>query len=438
MACTCFAVACPGRNHVVDAGESGATLDAGHSSGDGGSDDAGPNDAGATLLDAGSIEDAGHSDAGNTDAGNIDAGPSDAGPPIDGGPAPLCSDAGLHNGGDGVCVPLGNCSLDFYLRPDGQCTAWHQTNALPGGGLGVALIANGSDLYAVCNSEAFDARTTLVGIDVAAWQSMPDRNPETFGCAPVLIGDTFYALGGYDPMSGNILDAIVSAPLEADGSVGAWSELPSRLATARGAPGVFVDTSTLILTAGVGNGGLISSVETAQVAPDNSLGPFSLVGDMPEPFNNATTTKLDDASGTFFVMPGGLAEQFENAWVYSTTDPGLGQWTTTLGPGDLRGACIVRTGNELIGIGGTIEAIQFSATYAAVTVADIASDGTIGAWRRVGVLDTDRRYAGCIVMNDTIVVAGGLGTVDGETGDQELTSVATAKVGAVLRSVEAP
>lgn len=121
---------------------------------DAGAVDAGALDVGALevgALDVG-IQDTGPVDSGPVDTGPLDSGPLDsglldsgwvdAGPPdtgvIDSGPVVVCGDGilqgnetcddgqttdciGTHDGGDGRCLPAGECAPDYLLDAMGQC-----------------------------------------------------------------------------------------------------------------------------------------------------------------------------------------------------------------------------------------------------------------------------------------------------------------------------
>lgn len=99
--------------------------------------DTGWSDAGSLGLDA-APKDGGAQDAGAWDASAADAEPVDAGAP-DTGPAEVCGDGVLqgnetcddgrlasgcdtyHDGGDGLCVPPGQCATGYILDRNGDC-----------------------------------------------------------------------------------------------------------------------------------------------------------------------------------------------------------------------------------------------------------------------------------------------------------------------------
>jgi hypothetical protein len=133
-------------------------------------DDAGADDAGA--VDGGPAGDAGVADAGVGDAGVGDAGGGDAGVE-DAGPAPICHDEGQHNGGDGLCVPLGACSAGYFITEDGRCTAWQEAPELPTSAGGVVHVAIDNFIFSVCGAGSEDLRAELVDGRLSEWTRLP-------------------------------------------------------------------------------------------------------------------------------------------------------------------------------------------------------------------------------------------------------------------------
>lgn len=248
--------------------------------------DAGADDGGSSAVDAGA-EDSGQADAGEVeDAGSAE----DAGPqfPVDGGPAPLCDDPALHNGGDGACIPVGTCSADFFLRPDGRCTAWRQTAPLPQPAQSLRLVVRGTDLYAVGTFDfefdpPIDARTRLVDGELEPWTPIPSPEPPRYGPGAVIVDDMLVLVGGMLPPHLTATDEILVARLAADGALTAWESAPQRLLVARGLPAAFLLEGQIVVSGGYAGNTLYSSFELIDRGADGSLGTPVFRGSTPDP-----------------------------------------------------------------------------------------------------------------------------------------------------------
>lgn len=122
----------------------GAHPDRGTIDGDAGRVDAGPDAASPDAASPDAAVDAGGADAGSSDATPPDSGPPDSGAldaaaPPDSGPRAICGDGRLdpgetcddgvitsgcdtaHDGGDGTCLPPGQCVAGYVLDGNGDC-----------------------------------------------------------------------------------------------------------------------------------------------------------------------------------------------------------------------------------------------------------------------------------------------------------------------------
>lgn len=192
----------------------------------GGDDDAG------SSIDAGSS-----SDAGAADAGAADAGAGDAGTPDGGG----CGE-GAHDGGDGVCVPVGNCSPGFarlYLDNDGDGVgAGPQRDAcdLPGA---AGLAATGTD----CDDD--DPRIAV------AIEGFVDEDDDGYTTGP-LTACTAGALPSGMRLDERLAPVVLFDPTEIDGSTGnnSWANADRVADCCGGTSSVDIDTAepTQVLT----------------------------------------------------------------------------------------------------------------------------------------------------------------------------------------------
>lgn len=387
----------------------------------------------ASLIDHGA-EDSGQADAGEVeDAGS----PEDAGPqfPFDGGPAPLCDDPALHNGGDGACVPAGTCSVDFFLRPDGRCTAWRQTAPLPQPAQSLRLVVRGTDLYAVGTFDfeldpPIDARTRLVDGELEPWTPIPSPEPPRYGPGAAIVDDMLVLVGGMLPPHLTATDEILVARLAADGAFTAWESAPQKLLVARGVPAAFILDGQIVVSGGYDGNTGYSSFEVISPGPDGTLGAPVFRGSTPEPLAGHHAFIVDDG----VVLAGGGASIFSNDWSLRSVDTNLEQWDAAPGFGLTRRPCIVAASGALIAIGG-YQSYAGIGTKAGglVFIADLDAGLGVGAWRPAGIMDFERLVGDCVQVGEYIVIAGG-----DPGGPDTIDSVSIAKTDAVLRSVEAP
>lgn len=401
--------------------------------------DAGDHPDGGLEHDGGTGGDGGSGDGGARDGGQLDdAGePEDAGPefPFDGGPAPLCEDAQLHNGGDGVCVPVGTCSTDFFLRPDGRCTAWRQTSPLPQPSAWLRLVAHSNDLYAVGTFDfglapRTDARTRLVDGELEAWTPIPTPEPRVFFSGATIFDDRLVLAGGQRLPHLTETADITIGTIEPDGSVSSWVIAPNPLSIARVFPAAFLMGNDLVVSGGCAEGGALSSFEFLPVSSDGTLGSPSLRGATPDSVCVHHAFVLADG----VMLAGGVSSSPGNYWTWTSGDPGLEEWITRDGIGATMGPCVVTAGSSLVAIGGyrSYPGIG-SKPGGLVFIAHITAGPSVGQWRSAGIMNLEHTVADCAVVGDFVVVAGGS---VGPFASTDIVSIA--KTDAVLRSVEEP
>jgi hypothetical protein len=391
-----------------------------------------PADSGVAIATDGGVPgDDGGADAGMaSDGGTLpDAGEEN---PYDGGPAPLCQGATDHNGGDGVCVQIGTCSANFFLRADGRCTAWKETSALPFPVVYAPTVTAAGHVYNLCNS-AGDLVSELTGDELAPWTDLPPRNTGAQGCSALADDNRLLALGGAD-LGGTPAATIEEAILEPDGSPGDWTVLEASLAIPRFMAGAAIEDSTILVVGGVSGAEPLSSIET--FSSDIELNPTStLAGALPDP---AFLLNVFPSASGLVVTAGRLSLSAGNIWTWTSGDPTLAVWNEQSGDGVTVSPCIVKVDDELISIGGYVNREgELALPSDGVDVATVGPDLSITPWRRVGVLDFGRIPAGCAVVGDYLIVVGGqvlstASTIDGTS------AVSIASIESVQRSVEAP
>jgi hypothetical protein len=96
------------------------------------------------------------------------------------------------------------------------------------------------------------------------------------GHSSVVIGDYLYVLGGYGNFSYQA--SVERAPINPDGTLGAFTTTAVTLQTARALHGSVIIGDKLYLLGGSGSAGALSSIERATIHADGTLGAFTDAG----------------------------------------------------------------------------------------------------------------------------------------------------------------
>jgi hypothetical protein len=400
---------------------------------DGGTGGEGEGEGEGEPPDAGENADGG-ADAGVLDAGAADAGVFDAGPqfPSDGGPEPLCEDPALHNGGDGTCVAVGVCSADYFLRPDGRCTAWRATAPLPGALGTLRLLVRGGALYVVGahenGSTPNELWTSVVDGELAPWQPFVKPRRDASQAAAALSGDRLVLVGGMDERTWATSAVVSMASFGDDGVPRDWVVSATSLLVPRRLAMAFVWNETLFVHGGMNGNDILSTLEAIPLLPDGTLGAPTLIGATPSPMTSHHALLLGDAQVLF-------AGDTGTEWVMSAGSGFPDVWESTPGHGVTEAPCILLAGDRLIAIGGLQSFANIGSKTSDLTFSASLHDGLVGEWEPRGPLDIDRMAGDCAQVDDFLIVVGGT-RARFQFRSTELVSIA--RLDAVLRSVEAP
>ena len=191
-------------------------------------------------------------------------------------PPRLCLDPALHNSGDGVCVALGECSLDFHLQTNGSCNPWRPSAfALPNGTALVSLAA----VHEHCVwLSTFAGPPIWIGqeADNDIVIAHVDLFPGIFGFAVVYREGRLYLVGGATGFDFEVQATITSFATDAvcalsDPRIEATLQVPRVFAT------VFFDDDELVVVSGNAVE-LTTSVERFRVTGDGVLAGPSITG----------------------------------------------------------------------------------------------------------------------------------------------------------------
>ena len=223
--------------------------------------------------------------------------------------------------------------------------------------------------------------------------------PIAIGQASLAItANRVYLLGGYNGSS--YLSSVYTAPINSDGTLGAWTTGPS-LPAARCAGDCFVTRNRLYLIGG-SNGSFSSSVYSSTIYPDGTISSWRTETSLPISlgYTSVVVTK------NYVYLLGG----YNGAWlstVYSATvnsDGTLGFWKQNGSlPISIAVCQTLVTKNKVYLIGGQVAGGSVSSVY----MATINADGVLGSWTSGTNLPNTLSQSMLITTNNRIYLLGG-------------------------------
>ena len=241
--------------------------------------------------------------------------------------------------------------------------------------------------------------------DITGWQSGPGMPMDLYGAQPVVTKNRVYLLGGV--LSGTYTNKVHTAVINADGSVGTWSEAVSNaLPGALGHSQVIVTKNRVYLLGGH-KGSPATEIFTAPINADGTLGTWAYNADLPASFGHAQAFMT---SNRVYLLAGSSDHAASNVktTIYSATVASNGTIGAFTVAGNLLTARyqtqLVVTKNRVYVIGGTD---INNTSLALVESAPINSDGTLGAWVTNTSLPTPASQACSFVTKNRVYIFGG-------------------------------
>lgn len=210
-----------------------------------------------------------------------------------------------------------------------------------------------------------------------------------------------YLLGG---QINNAASAVVySAAINADGTLGTWITVGSLPATLKYSQAV-VTTTRVFLLGGEVNGAVSSTVYTAPIHPDGSLGIWVTGTSLPA---TVAYSQVIATKNRVYLLGGQIAGSW-SAVVYTApinADGTLGTWSTTTSlPATVAYSQAVDTKNRVYLLGGQINGSNSAVVYHA----PINADGTLGTWVTGTSLPGTVRDSSVVITSSRIYTLGGL------------------------------
>lgn len=210
------------------------------------------------------------------------------------------------------------------------------------------------------------------------WTQLPNSLPvELWGSKLIVTKNRMYTLGGVLTNAVVATQTIYTATLAADGTPSAWTVAGS-LPGAVYSPAVFMTKNRLFLMGGSNGTNYLNTILSAPINADGTIGSWSNYGTFPEPIFDATVVATNNRVHIlgFTTSNGTKSDRTYSAAI--NVDGTIGSWTagTTLPYGLAAGSPIL-TSSYIYLIGGIKTGSFYTNT---VFRAPVNADGSIGTW----------------------------------------------------------
>ncbi len=247
--------------------------------------------------------------------------------------------------------------------------------------------------------------------DITGWSSGTALPAANGGAQTIVTNSRVYLLGGIDGTSATTA-VVRTAVLNTNGTLGSWTTgtaLPAPLCRSQ----AVVTKNRVYLLGGLSDGSYVSTVYTAPINTDGTLGAWTTGPSLPVPIGEGFAFVVKDR----MYYCGGYvnAAGFSTA-IYANTinaDGTINSWSVYGNlPNILMRTCYVITKNRIhvlggVGSGGSI-------TNKTLT-APINGDGTLGAWTSGALLPIEVCWSEAVAVRDKVYLLGGCLTSDAAT-----------------------
>ena len=246
---------------------------------------------------------------------------------------------------------------------------------------------------------------TQQSAELPGWTAGTNYPTNVHGVECFVTKNYVYAVGGWNGTA--MLSAVYVAPINPDGSIGAWTATTA-LPTATGwSRPVFTRNRVYLVGGSAVNGQSFATIYTAPINTDGTLGAWTTGPALPTALNDpqAFVTK-----GKLYCVGGYTNANRTNA-VYSATidtDGTINAWVTeTSLPVSLSGHRAIVTKNRVYIVGGSNGTVD-NPSSTTVYTASIDSTGTIGTWSTATSFPVACAAMGCFVTRARAYLFGGV------------------------------
>lgn len=272
------------------------------------------------------------------------------------------------------------------INSDGTLGAWRTTSVLTSARAHGGIAAHQGRVYLVGGTSGSDGSNTTDTTEFATLRPAGYTTPYTatttfttgrsFFASAVHNGNIYVSGGLSNDTQNQVTNTVLYAPLNANGTTGTW-QTTTVLPVSRYGHGMHAYNGYMYLLGGVTSGGITNAVHYAPINTNGTIGAWTAAS------SNFTTARVNFGSavynGYLYVAGGTDGTNFFDTVQYTTIQASgnVGAWTTTTAMADARSEFnLVQNGNILYRIGGR----NASTLTTAVQYAVINADGTIGAW----------------------------------------------------------
>ena len=296
----------------------------------------------------------------------------------------------------------------FNLTQTADITGWSTGTALPvGTGYSAAFVTKNYAYYiegAQLTNVIWRAPINGDG-SLGTWTSMTSVLPVATGAGQAIVTkNRVYFIGGY-VAGGSSVTSVYTSVINSDGTIGVWTTAGS-LPIGTSYSTCFMTKSRIYLVGGVnGTNTYVSTVQSAQINADGTLGGWGTVTAFPITIGNAQAVVTKNR---VYIVGGNSGTTFYNT-IYSagiTPDGQIGGWVSA-GTIPTAVACsqAIVVKNKIYLLAGYVGNTSITN---AVWVATINADGTLGTWSSGTALPGNLGYSQAIVTNSRIYLLGGL------------------------------
>jgi hypothetical protein len=246
---------------------------------------------------------------------------------------------------------------------------------------------------------------------LGAWERLPSLPRELFHFATVTAKGHLFVIGGNSPDGGH-QRCVYSAPIQDDGLLGHWVELTPLPQALQGHAAVVANDHLFVL-GGYNFNGIQATVFSAPINDDGTLGGWT---ELPPLRERLLYHAAVSAHGHIYVLGGqkSIEPEIVSGAIYRArvnANGTLSNWETLPNPLPGRSAFLhaaVAACNYLYLLGGGDEILEWADVYRA----EINADGSLGAWNHLTPLPKPLVVSAAAATRGGILVTGGWSSGD--------------------------
>jgi len=248
--------------------------------------------------------------------------------------------------------------------------------------------------------QQYDINTEQSG-DIVNWKTETPLPGVLSHSQAVVTKNRVYLLGGW--VNNDAVSTVYTAPINSDGTLGKWATdtpLPEALSSSQ----AIVTKNRIYLLGGYGNGVITSVVYTTAINEDGTLGEWTTGPSLPDGLFESQVIVTKNRA---YLLGGWIGHPLSIVYTTTINENGtLDEWTTgTPLPNAFSGSQAIVTKNRVYLLGGVNASGAISSTY----TASINSDGTLGEWIADTPLPNALRSSQAIVTKNRVYLLGGWG-----------------------------